>query len=674
MARRATPIRSPSWTCRPPPPMCARPIAPRSIMSLPSGRSGSAPSARATSWSSPISRSRSRFAWRSARASAAHELSRAPLPAARRSGRCSAAAPSHAAEHRDARRFPRRAVSPPRRGGAQPLAAAAQSAAHAAARAAGARPCPRRRSSVPPRARRRSWPDRRRRRARQLDLHHRGRWRPRGLRSSARRDATTPRCEHAGGPPLAGDVRRSRTRRNPRRAPRRARAHRAVGGAGDLALALRRAASTVQGSTLPTRSIAVATDGQRTSWAGASRITLPLALLVPSGDPPPNRAVLSAVPEPSRWTPRGSLVARVETRDSVGYRIVLGDRTLSRGATGRGEPIALRAGPPERGWQAGRVELEPDDFPADDARHFALWIGPPPLVTVDASAGTFAATAVSALVADGRAAAGSGVRIASADAATSLPALIVPPTDQVRLGAANRELERLGVPWRYGTIERGSLVARGGRLDNVAVTERYRLVRAGVARSDTLATAGAEPWVVAGPGYVLLGSRLDPAATQLPVRAPFVPWLADMLALRLGAPAGDVGGPVDALPGRPIRLPAGAETLESVGGSRRSVTADLMDAPDERGVWFVLRGGRRVGAVVVNAPPEESALERWSAAALGARLGGARARTAATGIGWVGDTYAAGSTRPAGTPLLVLALLLLAAEAVAVRTSRPTAA
>ena len=445
-------------------------------------------------------------------------------------------------------------------------------------------------------------------------------------------------------------------------------------GAGDLSLALRRAASTVQGSTLPTRSIAVATDGQRTSWAGASRITLPLALLVPSGDPPPNRAVVSAVPEPSRWTPRGSLVARVETRDSVGYRIVLGDRTLSRGATGRGEPIALRAAPPERGWQAGRVELEPDDFPADDARHFALWIGPPPFATVDASAGTFAATAVSALVADGRAATGSGVRIASADAVRSLPALIVPPTDQVRLGAANRELERLGVPWRFGALERGSLVARGGRLENVAVTERYRLVGSGGAPSDTLATAGAEPWVVGGPGYVLLGSRLDPAATQLPVRAPFVPWLADMLSLRLGAPAGDLGRPVDALPGRPIRLPAGAETLESVSGSRRSITADLMDAPDERGVWFVLRGGRRVGAVVVNAPPEESTLERWSATELGARLGGARARTAATGIGWVGDTYAAGSTRPAGTPLLVLALLLLAAEAVAVRTSRPIAA
>ena len=445
-------------------------------------------------------------------------------------------------------------------------------------------------------------------------------------------------------------------------------------GAGDLALALARAASTVQGSTLPAKSIAVATDGQKTSWTTAARVASPLALLVPSENPPANRAVLAAAAEPARWTPRGSIVARVETRDSVGYRIILGDRTLSRGATGRGEPITLRASPPERGWQAGRVELEPDDFPADDARHFALWIGPPPAVAVDASAGACATTAVSTLVADGRATPGTVIRVASADAASALPALVTPPADQVRVGAANRELERLGIPWRFGSLQRNPVVARGGRVDNVPVTERYQLVRTGVAPGDTLATAGGEPWVVAGPGYVLVASRRDPAATQLPVRAPFVPWLADILAVRLAAPAGDFGAPIQALPARPIRLPAGAETLESSAGSRRTITAELMDAPEERGVWFVLRGGRRVGAVVVNAPPEESALDRWAAPALAARLGGMSAHSASTNAGWVGDTFAAGATRPAGMPLLVLALVLLAAEALAVRTSRPTAA
>jgi hypothetical protein len=158
------------------------------------------------------------------------------------------------------------------------------------------------------------------------------------------------------------------------------------------------------------------------------------------------------------------------------------------------------------------------------------------------------------------------------------------------------------------------------------------------------------------------------------VRAPFVPWLADLLSLRLGGPSGDAGAPIAALPGKPIHLPAGAETLESAGGSRRTVTADVIDAPGERGVWFILAGGRRVGAVVVNAPPEESALERVHPTALAARLGGPRARVASSAGRWLGDVYAAGRTRPAATPLLVLALLLLLTEALVVRTSRPLAA
>jgi len=445
-------------------------------------------------------------------------------------------------------------------------------------------------------------------------------------------------------------------------------------GAGDLPLALRRAASAVQGASLPSTSVAVATDAQRTAWTSASPIGTPLALYAPSGDPPRNRTVLSARAEPARWTPRGTITARVDSPDSVGYRVVIGDRTLARGAAGRGEPVSLRASPPERGWQAGRVELEPDDYPADDARHFALWIGAAPMVSADPSAGTFASTALGTLVADGRAAVGGTVRIAAADVAGRLPALIVPPVDPVRIGAANRELARLGIPWRFGSLDRSPAVARGGRLDGVAVSERYRLTAEGTGATDTLATAGGEPWVVAGAGYVLIASRLDPAATQLPVRAPFVPWLADMLALRLAAPAGDVGVPIDALPGRPIHLPAGAETLESASGSRRTVTAEVMDAPEERGVWFVLRGGRRIGAVVVDAPPEESDLTRWPANALAARLGGGRARATSSASTWVGETFASGSSRPAATPLLVLALLLLAAEALAVRSSRPTAA
>jgi hypothetical protein len=453
---------------------------------------------------------------------------------------------------------------------------------------------------------------------------------------------------------------------------------RPIEGAGDLPLALGRAAAAVKDAALPARVVAVASDGQRSAWTGAARIAGPLALYQPGGDPPANRAVLDVTAEPARLTPRGAIIARIDAADSVGYRVVLGERTIARGTAGRGEPVMLRVAPPERGWQAGRVELEPDDFRADDVRHFAVWIGAAPSVTSDPSAGTFVATALSALVADGRASVGSppGVRIASADVATALPALLVPPANPVHLGAANRALARLGVSWRLGALEKSPVIARSGRLDGVSVNARYRLVREGVALSDTLGTAGGEPWVVAGPGYVLVASRLDPSATNLPVRAVFVPWLADLLSTRLGAPAGDLGAPVATLPGAPLSLPAGADALESPAGVRRSVTGDRVNAPEERGVWFILRGGRRIGAIVVNAPPQESALARWPADALAARLAGRAGHASGTADAWVRDAFAAGTRQPAVTPLLLLALLLLTAEAIAVRTSplRSTAA
>lgn len=445
-------------------------------------------------------------------------------------------------------------------------------------------------------------------------------------------------------------------------------------GAGDLPLAVRRAASAVQEAGLPAHAVAVATDGQRTAWSAATRVAGALSLYVPNGDPPANRAVVATSAEPARWTPRGAVRAQIDAADSIGYRVILGERTLARGTAGRGEPVSLRVSPPERGWQAGRVELEPDDFAADDARHFAVWVGAAPSVASEASAGSFVGTAVSALVADGRATPGPGVRIASADAVGDLPALILPPADAVRLGAANRALERLGVPWRFGAVDRSPSIVRGGRLEGISVSERYRLVPQGAAASDTLATAGGEPWVVSGPGYVLVASRLDPSATDLPLRAAFVPWLADMLGLRLGAPAGDLGAPVAVRPGAPVQLPSGADAIENAGGTRRSVTGDRVNAPDERGVWFVLRGGRRIGAIVVNAPPEESSLARWPAEVLAPRLAGRAARAAGTPDAWVRDTFAVGTRRPALTPLLVIALLLVAAEAIAVRASRSVAA
>jgi hypothetical protein len=447
-----------------------------------------------------------------------------------------------------------------------------------------------------------------------------------------------------------------------------------IEGAGDLPLALSRASAAVNAAPLPARAVAVATDGQKTAWSAARRVSEAVTVLAPRDDPPANRAVSSVEARPARWTPRGAVVARVASPDSVGFRVVIGERTAARGIAARDEAISVRVAPPERGWQAGRVELEPDDFPADDARHFAVWIGAPPVVSPAANAGPFVATAVATLAADGRVARGGGIDIIAADAATALPALLLPPVDQVRLGASNRALARLGVPWRFGTVAAAPASAQGEGLDGVSVARRYRLVRQGTLPSDTLATAGGEPWIVAGSGYVLLASPLDPSATNFPLRASFLPWLAAVLGQRLGAPAGDVGAPVEASPDATVVLPAGVDAVESEAGARRFVSGDRMTAPSERGVWFLLRGGRRVGAVVVEAPEAESDLTRWTAPQLAMRLGGNRARGVNDPDALARATFAVGSSHPVSTPLLVLAFLLLAAEAVAVRASRSTAA
>jgi len=217
-------------------------------------------------------------------------------------------------------------------------------------------------------------------------------------------------------------------------------------------------------------------------------------------------------------------------------------------------------------------------------------------------------------------------------------------------------------------------VVHGNRLDGVGISRRYRLTPQGAAASDTLATASGEPWIVAGAGYVIVASPIDPAATSLPLRAVFLPWLADVLGQRLGAPAGDVGAPVTTTPGATISAPAGVDAIESESGARRSVAGDRFTVPAERGVWFFLHAGRRAGALVIEAPEAESDLNRLSADRLAARLGGTRASGSTNPDALARDTFAAGASHPIATPLLVLALLLLVAEAFAVRAPRSSTA
>lgn len=430
-------------------------------------------------------------------------------------------------------------------------------------------------------------------------------------------------------------------------------------GRGDLANAITRAAGLVVGSGMPARQVVVVTDGQASAWtAPVSTGDVEVAVLAAAGPAPRNRAVVAADARPVRWTPRGAVVARARLVDSATYRIALGEQTLTRGTARDGEDLTVRAAPALRGWQAGVVELEPDELRPDDARWFAVWLGAAPRVRPEPAGGAFLRTAVEALVQDARVAIGDDATLGPAVGATRLPALLLAPSDPSRLGAANRALERLGVPWRFGAVRRDETVARGDRLDGTRVSVRYPLEAQSGRSGDTLATAGGAPWVVAGDGYVVIGSPLDPSATDLPLRAAFVPWLGDVVAQRL---AGASTAVLAAVPGARVRLPAGVDGLEGSDGQVQPVAGEAT-APARPGVHFLRRGAERVGALVVNIEPEESDLDRLPLTTLRERVRSPGAVVTQDPAEWSRALFDVGARRPLQLPLILLALALLAAE------------
>lgn len=437
----------------------------------------------------------------------------------------------------------------------------------------------------------------------------------------------------------------------------------AVGGAGDPAAALGRAIGVVRSSGLEARQIALVTDGQRTEWQHTPPLTdVQVLAYAPGGTPPVNRAVTLAEARPVRWTPRGTVAARFLSKDSTTYRITLNGRTFARGTAAPNEEVAVHAQPPERGWLAGTVELEPDELAGDNVRHFAVWIGAAPGVSLAPSTGPFVKSAVDVLRSSQRISDGKDIAIVPADEVSALPAFITAPIDPVRIGAANRALEKAGIPWRFGTRRNGETAVRGALLDGVTASVRYDLVPQSGAVAETLAVIGRDPWVVAGPKYVIVGSPLTPDATNLPVRAAFVPWLGSALTERL---VGEPGQVLYAAPGASLPRPRWAEAVTSAEGQRVPL-GETLDAPSRAGTYFLTAGDHRVGALVVNAPAEESSLDRYSSDELRERLGASHAVAASNPTAWITMAFRAAARRSLIQPALIAALIMLVVEAIAI--------
>ncbi len=441
-----------------------------------------------------------------------------------------------------------------------------------------------------------------------------------------------------------------------------------LAGAGDLPAAVRRAAALAPGAGLPAAHVVVVTDGQVSAWPARLRIDgADVLVFAPATAAPPNHAVTRIVADPPHWAPRGTLRATVLAREPLSWRAALGTATLARGTVAGGGTIEAGAAPDARGWVAGVIELPPDELRADDVRPFALHVGAAPAAHVDPAAGAFARTALAALVADGRArdvagvagGVAAGVAIVPAENLGALPALIAAPADPARVALANRALERRHIPWRYGVRRDGPAIARGDGLDGTTVQRWYALQPQGAAAGDTLVRVGTEPLVVAGDGWVLLAVAIDPADSDLPLRAAFLPWLDRTIARRLAA---DAGPALDVAPGAMLERQPWATGLEAPDGTVQALTGPRFRAPDRTGVYFLRRGAERAGAVVVAPEAAESDLARADASALATRITGRRAvgvrdAGAAANAAWSG-----GSPRPIVAGLLLGALLLLATE------------
>jgi hypothetical protein len=440
----------------------------------------------------------------------------------------------------------------------------------------------------------------------------------------------------------------------------------ALGGAGDAGAAVRRAAALVKESGIPSRRVMVLTDAQVTSWASVAALNdseAPITLIAPGGTLGANRAVVAVATEPQHWDPRGTVRATVSGPDSTSWRVVLDGRTLARGTAQPGATVLARVQPAVRGWAAGTIELAPDELRGDDVRHFAAHVGEPPAVSADAASGPFLRGAVDALVQGGRARRGEGVLLASAERARR-SALLFAPNDPVRVPDANRALERAGIPWRFGARREGPAPLRGAGVDGAVAKSWHVLEAAGdVTQSDTIARVGGAPWAVAGEGYVLVASAAVADATDLPVKASFLPWLDGLLAQRLTE---GTAGVAESAPGGAVRVPSLADAIEAPDGSTAPVSPGaLHEVPWTAGVHFWRRGTERVGALVVNAEPSESDLTRLPADSLAARLGAETA--SADPAAAARAAFAAGGARALARTFLVLALLLLVAEALVAR-------
>lgn len=393
-----------------------------------------------------------------------------------------------------------------------------------------------------------------------------------------------------------------------------------VGAPMDLGEAVAVARDLLAGTDRPGE-VVVVTDAQDAAVT-PTRGTGPLTVLRPGDAPPPNRglAALDAGVQP--WGGDGGRITAAllgATPDPVPAVLAVDGRSVRELLLAGGAPVGLPVPALGPGWHEVRLALAPDEFRRDDTARVAVRVAPPAPVTW-VRGDRWLDAALDVLAADGRIRAGTGVTLGTLGRG---PSIVVPPADPALLPALNRALADRGVRWRYASIRTDA-----GMLDSGAVLP----IRAAVARrvvlepttagaGEVLVSADGAPWAVRDAEVVLLGSRLDPAWSELPLTAGFVPLLDHLLTRTLGGNLFLAA----AVPGSPVTLP-GQVTAVTTSGAVTAVEGGAPWRPATAGIHYLLRGQDTVGAVTAALPEAESVLAPLPDADLRTRWPGAVVR------------------------------------------------
>jgi hypothetical protein len=369
----------------------------------------------------------------------------------------------------------------------------------------------------------------------------------------------------------------------------------------DLGAGLGVAGDVLAGDARPGE-IMLLSDLQASALSPAE-LRVPLVVGRPEEPPPANVGIARLETGPQPWSADGGRLTVSLAGDSGGGAPVtarLGARPPRQALAHVGGAAVLAVPGTPTGWWTADAELDPDELRLDDRRVGVVRVAPVARVNWD-STGRFVVAACEVLSANRRIARGNEVTLGRLGPGSSV---VQPPEDAASLGALNRALAARGVSWRYGApLLAPGVTDSGALLGRVRVVRRYQLQSGESGRTGVLATVNGAPWLVRSGDVVLLGSRLDPGWTDLPVSAGFMPFM-DALLNRLAR--GEVSL-ADGAPGDPMPLPDLVSEVRQ-GGRDWRVEGGGVFRPADAGAYYLLAGADTVGAITANVDPRESLL------------------------------------------------------------------